>query len=194
MEEKKDKIVEQVDKSHVDKPHEDKSQAQKKEKKNKHKEQIDQLELEVKNYKDKLLRNAAELENFKKRMNQERINDRKYASKNLITDILNPLEQLDKVVNMTTDNDLLKNFLIGFKMINDQFYSILEQDGLKVIEALNKPFDPKLHHALEKVSDLDQPEGINLEVVSKGYTYKEQILRPAMVKVNEWSEENGKDK
>ncbi len=167
---------------------------QKKEKKNKHKEQIEQLEHEVKNYKDKLLRNAAELENFKKRMNQERINDRKYASKNLIADILNPLEQMNMVVNMKTDNDILKNYLIGFKMINDQFYTILEQDGLKEIDALNKPFDPKLHHAIEKISDVDQPNGVNLEVVLKGYTYKEQILRPAMVKVNEWSEENGKDK
>ena len=82
----------------------------------------------------------------------------------------------------------------NFKMINDQFYSILEQDGLKEIDALNKPFDPKLHHAIENISHLDQPNGVNLVVVSKGYTYKEQILRPAMVKVNEWSEENGKDK
>ncbi|PKK97031.1 MAG: nucleotide exchange factor GrpE [Tenericutes bacterium HGW-Tenericutes-3] len=189
MEDNKKKEVEQKDEI-ID----DESHAQKKERKNKHKEQIEQLELDVKNYKDKLLRNAAELENFKKRMNQERINDRKYASKNLIADILNPLEQMNMVVNMKTDNDLLKNFLIGFKMINDQFYTILEQDGLKEIEALNKPFDPKFHHALEKLSDKDQPDGINLEVVSKGYTYKEQILRPAMVKVNEWSEENGKDK
>jgi len=189
MEDKKETVVEQEEKLLDDEAH-----AQKKEKKNKHKEQIEQLEFEVKSYRDKLLRNAAELENFKKRMNQERINDRKYASKNLIADILNPLEQMNQVVNMNTDNDLLRNFLIGFKMINDQFYSILEQDGLKEIDALNKPFDPKLHHAIENVSHLDQPNGVNLVVVSKGYTYKEQILRPAMVKVNEWSEENGKDK
>jgi molecular chaperone GrpE len=198
MEEKKGNAVEQDEKGNVVQQDEkvgiEETHVQKKERKNKHKEQVEQLELELKNYKDKLLRNAAELENFKKRMNQERINDRKYASKNLITDILSPLEQMNKVVNMDTDNDLLKNFLIGFKMINDQFYSILEQDGLKEIDALNKPFDPKLHHAIENICDLDQPNGINLEVVSKGYTYKEQILRPAMVKVNEWSEENGKNK
>ncbi|MFH0767801.1 MAG: nucleotide exchange factor GrpE [Bacillota bacterium] len=189
MEENKELLIE-----HDEETIEDDAHAHKKERRNKYKEQIEQLEQEIKNYKDKLLRNAAELENFKKRMHQERINDRKYASKNLIGDILNPLEQMNKVVNMKTDNDLLKNFLIGFKMINDQLYSMLEQDGLKEIDALHKPFDPKLHHALEQVSDLNQPNGINLEVVQKGYTYKEQILRPAMVKVNEWSEENGKDK
>ncbi|MCF7931057.1 MAG: nucleotide exchange factor GrpE [Acholeplasmataceae bacterium] len=190
MEDKKEDLIEHEEELLI----EDDTHAHKKERKNKHKEQIEQLEAEIKNYKDKLLRNAAELENFKKRMNQERINDRKYASKNLIADILNPLEQLNMAVNMKTDNDVLKNYLIGFKMINDQFYSIFEQDGLKEIDALNKPFDPKLHHAIEKISNPDQPNGINLEVVLKGYTYKEQILRPAMVKVNEWSEENGKDK
>jgi molecular chaperone GrpE len=177
----------------VETPVEDKDTSSKKEKKNKHKEQLENLENEINQLKDKLLRNAAELENFKKRMNQERINDRKYASKTLISDILNPLDQLNKVVNMPTDNEALKNFLIGFKMINDQFYNILFQDGLKEIEALNQMFDPKVHYAIEKTSDKEKPNGINLEVIQKGYTYKEQLLRPAMVKVNEWSDENGKD-
>ena len=185
MDETKEKVVNQ------ETVHEEET---KKEKRNKHKEQVDALELEIKDLKDKMLRNAAELENFKKRMHNERINDRKYASKNLIGEILNPLDQLDRIVNMTTDNDLLKNFLIGFKMINDQLFNVLSSDGLKEIEALNKPFDPNLHHAIEKVENKEKENGIVIEVVQKGYTYKDQLLRPAMVKVNEWSEENGKDK
>ena len=167
---------------------------QKKEKKSKSKEHIEKLENDVKELKDKLLRNAAELENFKKRMNQERINDRKYASKTLIGDILAPLDQFDRVVNMTTDNELLKNFLIGFKMINDSLYQVLIQDGLKEIDALNKPFDPKYHYAVEKIHDANKPDGVNLEVIQKGYLYKDQLLRPAMVKINEWSEKDGEDK
>lgn len=165
----------------------------KKEKKSKNKEHIEQLEVEVKTLKDKLLRNAAELENFKKRMHQERITDRKFASKNLIADLLNPLDQFNRVVNMTTDNELLKNFLIGFKMINDQMYQILVADGLKEIEAMNQIFDPKVHYAVEKTSDKNQPNGVILEVIQKGYLYKDQLLRPATVKINEWSEENGKN-
>ncbi|MDY0295130.1 MAG: nucleotide exchange factor GrpE [Acholeplasmataceae bacterium] len=187
MDENKDKALEQEEMHEEHEP-------SKKERKNKHKEQVDALEAEIKELKDKLLRNAAELENFKKRMHQERIQDRKYASKNLITDLLNPIDQLDRIVNMTTDNDLLKNFLIGFKMISDQIFNVLVQDGIKEIDALNMKFDPKLHHAIEKVSDHNKEDGIVIEVVQKGYTYKEQLLRPAMVKVNEWSEENGKDK
>jgi molecular chaperone GrpE len=95
---------------------------------------------------------------------------------------------------MTTDNELLKNFLIGFKMINDQLFNVLNTDGVKEIEALNTPFEPNVHHAIEKVENKEKPNGIVIEVVQKGYTYKDQLLRPAMVKVNEWSEENGKDK
>ncbi len=181
MDEKKDIKVE------TEEIHEE-HETSKKEKRNKHKEQVDALELEIKELKDKLLRNAAELENFKKRIQQERINDRKYASKNLILEVLNPLDQLDRIVNMKTDNDLLKNFLIGFKMINDQLFNVLNQDGVKEIEALGKPFDPNLCHAIEKVEIKEKENGIIIEVVQKGYTYKEQLLRPAMVKVNEWSE------
>jgi molecular chaperone GrpE len=166
----------------------------KKEKKNKYKEKIENLEQEVAQLKDKLLRNAAELENFKKRITQERINDRKFASKNLVYDILEPLDQLNMIINMETDNDVLKNFLYGFKMLNDRFYEVLKSDGLKEIDALNKQFDPKYHHAIEKVSDESKPNGINLQVVQKGYMYKEQLLRPAMVKINEWSDENGENK
>jgi len=164
-----------------------------KERKSKHKEQIEKLEEEIKDLKDKYLRSIAEQENIKKRIHNERIQERKYASKNLVGDILSPLEQMNKIVSMKTDNELLKNFLIGFKMVNDQFYTVLEKEGLKEIDALNKPFDPNYHYALEKLSNKDLPNGINLEVIQKGYTYKDQLLRPAMVKINEWSDENGKD-
>jgi len=172
----------------------DEKDEHKKEKRNKHKEQVEKLENEIRELKDKYLRNQAELENFKKRMQAERIQDRKYASKSLISDILSPLEQLSMAVNMKTDNDLLKNFLIGFKMINDNLFNVLQTDGLKEIDALNKPFDPNLHYAIEKENDKTKPNGINVHVISKGYMYKDQLLRPSMVKINEWSEEeHGKD-
>ena len=86
--------------------HEEQEHHEKKsEKKNKHKEQVEALEKEIKELKDKWLRSIAELENFKKRMTQERILDRKYASKNLINDLLVPLEQMNKAVEMKTDNE-----------------------------------------------------------------------------------------
>lgn len=172
----------------------DKSSKKEPKKTSKLKEKLAERDKEIAKLKDQLLREHAELENFKKRVNQERINERKYASKNLIHDILVPLDMLKIIVNQPTDDEKLKNYLVGFKMVNDQLYQVLERDGLKEIEALNKQFDPTYHHAVEKVSDKDKANGINVEVIQKGYTYKEKLLRPAMVKVNEWSDENGENK
>ena len=166
----------------------------KKSKKEKEKEIMEKLEIENKVLKEEYLKSKAELENFKKRMNEEKIQDRKYASTNLINDLLIPLDQLKKVVEMPTDNEVLKNFLIGFKMINDNIFQVLENDGLKEIEALNKSFDPRYHHAVEKISDENYENGLVMEVVQVGYMYKERVLRPAMVKVNEWSEDNENNK
>ncbi|MFA5481875.1 MAG: nucleotide exchange factor GrpE [Bacilli bacterium] len=167
---------------------------ERKERKNLQKELIEKLQNENLHLNEKLLRNAADLENFKKRITQEKTIERKFANKTLINDLLVPLEQLRKVVEFEVKDENLKNFLIGFKMINDQFYQILETDGLKEIKALNEQFDPKWHYATDKESDRTKPNGIVLEVIQTGYIYKEQLLRPAMVKINEWSEENGEDK
>jgi len=152
--------------------------------------EIERLKEENRSLKEEYLKSLAELENFKKRMNEERVKDRKYAASNLIGELLLPLDQLKKVVEMSVDDETLKNFLIGFKMINDKIYQVLEDDGLKEIDALNKEFDPNFHYAVEKISDKDKPNSVVVEVTSIGYMYKDRILRPAMVKVNEWSEEN----
>jgi molecular chaperone GrpE len=158
------------------------------------KDQIELLEQEIKELKDKNLRVVAEYENARKRLDTQRIQDRKYASKYLIDQLLTPLSQLDKIVELPTEDEKLKNFLIGFKMIKDQIFKTLEADGLKEIEALNRPFDPNFHEAMEKIHDQSLPNGINVAVINKGYMYKEQLLKPATVKVNEWSEENGENK
>lgn len=179
MEENITKETEKVDKQSKKKPT--------------YKDLINGLEKEILELKDKNLRVVAEYENARKRLDIQRIQDRKYASKYLIDQLLTPLSQLDKIVEMPTEDDKLKNFLIGFKMVKDQIFKTLEADGLKEIEALNQPFDPNFHEAMEKIHDQNQPNGINIAVISKGFMYKDQLIKPATVKVNEWSEENGKN-
>ena len=78
-------------------------------------------------------------------------------------------------------------------MINDQLFQVLENDGLKAIDALDKPFD-RISICSRKTNDKEKPNGVNVKVIQTGYMYKDKLLRPAMVKVNEWSEENGEDK
>ena len=101
--------------------------------KNKYKEEVIKLKAEIDELKNSLLRNRADLENFKKHMKEEAIKDRKYASVNLITDIITPLEYLTKACEFQTDSVEMNNFLIGFKMIANQLTDVLINDGLKVI-------------------------------------------------------------
>lgn len=147
-----------------------------------------ELEEEIEELKESLLRHQADFENYKKRINQEKIQDRKYAGMDIIHDLLVPLDQLNKVVNVKTDDPKLNNYLIGFKMINDQLYNVLADNGVTPIESIDKQFDPKVHYAVEKESNKEKENGIILEEIQKGYIYKDRIIRPAMVKVNEWSE------
>ncbi len=148
-------------------------------------EENDALKQEIADLKDMMLRARAELENFKRRTNEEKIRERKYASQGLVGDLVNSVEYLAKACNMETEDTTLKNFLYGFNMISNQIFDILRQDGLKEIEALNKPFDPAFHHAVEKVANSDVESGLVVEELQKGYMYKDRVLRPAMVKVSE---------
>ena len=187
--EEKDNITEETIKEEnpevVEEAKEEVKAEVKKEKKNKAKEKIEALEAKNAELKDKLLRNAAELENFKRRMNEERIKDRKYASCDLVSDLVSILANLDKCVNMETDDPMLKNFLIGFKMINNQLFDRLYQDGLEEIKVeKGMAFDPNIHHAIETTEVEGIESNIITEVVQKGYKYKDRIIKPAMVKVN----------
>lgn len=177
----------------------------KKEKKSKAQKRIEELEEKIKELEtnlevqvnenasltDKLLRNAAEVENFKKRIQDERVKERKYASISLVGDLIQPLEYLNLSVNMQTDDQMLKNFLIGFQMINKQIFDVLEKDGLKAIECnVGDEFNPNLHHALETTEDENYPVDSIVQVMQRGYMYKDRILRPTMVKVNKEKKEN----
>jgi molecular chaperone GrpE len=169
------------------------------------KQQITQLQAQIKElqqqltqqkkvFDEEILKNQAELVNFKKRIQQQKTNELKYASSNFINNLLIPLEQLEKVIELPTQNELLQKYLLGFKLIQQQIKTVLQDEGVEEIISLNKPFDPTLHHALEIVCDMAKPDKTNLVVLQKGYLYKKRILRPTLVKVNEWSDKNDKNK
>lgn len=147
-------------------------------------ERIKELEESETNLKNEMLKDRAELENFKRRMNEERIKDRKYASQDVFSEIINILDIFDKAVNVETEEQVLKNFLIGFVMINNQFSQILENYGVKKIKAVGEKFDPMYHSAIETIETEDAETGIVLEEVMTGYLYKDRVLRPSMVKVS----------
>lgn len=131
------------------------------------------------------LRVLADMENTKRRLNEDVLRQKKYASQSLVENLVTPVDMLDKVCNMEAASPELANFLMGFKMISKQLTDILEADGLKEIDAKGKPFDANYHHAIEKEHVDGVEANVVLEVKQAGYMYKDRLLRPAMVKVSE---------
>lgn len=147
------------------------------------KEKISELEKACNEANEKYLKNLAETENFRKRIEEEKIRDRKYCSQRLLEKLVNSIDIFDKACNMKTDNEVLKNFLMGFQMIYNQIYTTLEEEGVKKIST-NISFDPRFHHAVETDYDETKDEGIILAVLKDGYMYKDRVLQAALVKVN----------
>lgn len=156
-------------------------------------EENEEMKKELEELTEKALRAVAELENYKKRNEKALTENMKYYNMWLIEKLLLPLDQLNIVVNGNVENPELKNYLSGFKMINDQIFDILEEEGLKLIKTDGEKFNPMYHYAVEK-EDKEKENGIILKTTQTGYLFKDRVIRPAMVTVNEWSEENGKNK
>lgn len=155
-------------------------------------EEIDKLKEENKKLKDQYVRTLADTENFKKRIDEERIRDRKYGSQRLLEKLIVSLDIFDKAVNMKTDDPNLNNFLIGFQMINNNINQVLEEEGVKKIKAIDK-FDPRYHDAIETDYDETKEEGTILMVIKDGYMYKDRVLSPSLVKVNKKPLDNCND-
>ncbi len=144
-------------------------------------EEIEALKLEVEAMKEKMLRNQAELQNFKRRMNDERIKERKFANAEFAKRLLPILDNFDLALQKEKEASNLK----GFEMIQRDLLTALKENGLEEVSALNEPFDPNYHQAVMKEEKEGVESNIVIEVFQKGYVFKDRLIRPAMVKVSE---------
>ena len=151
--------------------------------------EVDELKKKLEEKNNDYLRALAELENYKKRINDERSRERKYANQSLLEELIAGFDIFDKALNMKTDNEELKNFLLGFQMINKNFKDVLEKNGVKKINALGEKFDPRFHHAVETTYDENVEEGLIIQEMQTGYMYKDRVLRVSLVKVNQKPQE-----
>lgn len=166
---------------------EDKKQAEKKPeeiKKADEKEDLDK-QLEEKNKKieeltDTLKRLQAEFENFKKRIEKEKIEFVKYAHADVVASMLPVLDSFEIALKNTTDKE---KFVEGIKIIYAQLYSALEAEGLKPIKATGEKFDPYKHEVLMK-QESEKPDDTILEEFQKGYMLNDKVLRHSKVKVS----------
>ena len=148
-------------------------------------EKIEKLEEEVKASEDKYLRLYAEFENFKRRKNQEIETNNIYKSQKVITEILPSLDNLERALQVDSDNEEVKALRKGVEMVYEGILNALKSEGVEVVETENVQFDPNIHHAVMQGEESDMESGVILDTFQKGYKLKDRVIRPAMVKVNQ---------
>ena len=158
-----------------------------KKEKNKHKEELENLIVANKKLEQDVLVAKADLINYRKRKDEEVTRMLKFCNEDLIKQFLPILDNFERAIKLDDDNleDEVSKFLEGFKMIYCNMQSIMKNFEVIPIDGTNKPFDPVYHNAI-MVEHRDGVEsGMVLEVLQKGYIYKDKVIRPAMVKVSE---------
>ena len=147
-------------------------------------EKVEKLEEELKQSEDKYLRLYAEFENFKRRKNKEIETNNVYKSQKVITEILPSLDNLERALQVKSDNEEIKSLLKGVEMVYEGLLNVLKAEGVELIETENAQFDPNYHHAVMQEEDSEKESGAILDTFQKGYKLKDRVIRPAMVKVN----------
>lgn len=148
-------------------------------------EVIASLQEEMARLKNDVARAYADTENMKKRLQKEADTAKKYRFQQAGLELLPILDNMGMALNVQSESEELKNYVKGFEMIYQQLQRVLENEGVKEIEADGKPFDHNTMQALMQEKQEGVEAGIVLEVMQKGYMLKDRILRPALVKVSE---------
>jgi len=148
-----------------------------------------ELEKQVAELTDKFLRKAAEFENYKRRTENDQLNLIKYAAESFIIKLLPVIDDFERSlehIDTAKNNDALKE---GIKLVYDKLIKVLDDQGVKKIESVGKPFDVHYHEALmQKKADKVEPHTV-LEELEKGYLYKDRVIRHTKVIVSEDSSE-----
>ena len=148
----------------------------KKKKKDKKDEKIEELT-------DRLTRQMAEFDNFRKRTDREKSQMYEVGAKDVIDKILPVVDNFERGLGAVTEEEKEDPFVKGMEQIYKQLMTTLEGIGVKPIEAVGNEFDPDFHNAVMHVEDEEVGENIIVEEFQKGYMYKDGVLRHSMVKV-----------
>lgn len=130
---------------------------------------------------NRFLRASAELENYRKRVQRERDEERRYAALPIVRDFLPGLDNLRRALDAARSASDVKSLLQGVRMVLGQFDEILARYGAQPIEAAGQPFDPHRHEALQQVPSSDFPPMTVVEVVERGYQIHDRVIRPSKV-------------
>lgn len=148
----------------------------KKEKKDKKDEQIEELT-------DRVRRQMAEFDNFRKRTEKEKSQMFETGAKSIVEKILPVVDNFERGLGAIPEEEKGSPFAEGMEKIYKQMMTVLEEAGVKAIEAEGKEFDPNLHNAVMHIDDENLGENIVAEEFQKGYMYRDSVVRHSMVKV-----------
>ena len=165
---------------------EEKKAEEPKEHKKEHKKdkKLEELQNEINTLKDKNMRITAEMVNTLRRKDEETNRLLKYSNESLITELLPVIDNFERALNVDAKTTDIESYQKGMTMIYNSLKNILEKFEVKEIEAIDKEFDPSYHQAVMQEEKEGTKENIVIEVFQKGYTYKDKVIRPAMVKVS----------
>lgn len=148
-------------------------------------EKINQLETEVLEFKDKLLRKAAEFENYKRRTENDQMNLLTYAAESFIKKLLPVVDDFERSLQHIEDAQDIDAIKQGIKLIYDKLMKIFHEQGVKKIDSVGKHFDVEYHEALMQRADDSVESHTVLDELEKGYTYNDKVIRHAKVIVSE---------
>lgn len=139
------------------------------------------LELELAKWKDQAIRNAAELDNFRKRMSREKLDALRYGNQSLLEELLPVLDNFDMGMQAAAQEEGSMLYM-GMQMVQKQLSEFLSSQNVEEIDAqIGGEFDPKVHEALSQEASDDIEEGKIIRIVRKGYQIGERLLRPSNV-------------
>ncbi len=152
------------------------------------KEKIKTLEKEKQEYMNGWQRERADLINYKKRVENEKVEIVKYANENLLEEITQVLDSFEMAFsNKEAWEKVDKNWRVGVEYIHTQLLKILDENDFKTMSPLNEKFDPKFHIAVEHVvTDDEKKDGMITEVKKKGYILNGRVMKPAQVVIAEF--------
>jgi molecular chaperone GrpE len=144
---------------------------------------LEQKEQEAKSNYDRFLRQAAEMENFKKRTVRERDEAIRFANEYLIKDLLPVIDNLERAIVHAQAGDSGKPLVEGVEMVLKGVFDVLTKHGVVQVSAVGQPFDPVKHEAMAQMeSDKHLPNTV-MEEHHKGYLFHDRLLRPALVSI-----------
>lgn len=146
-------------------------------------EKLAAKEQELEDLNQRVLRVAADFENFRKRTKKEKEDLIKYGNEKLIINLLPVIDNFQRAIDVKETSEEIKGFLEGMEMIYRQFMQVLADAGLEAIEAVGKPFEPEKHEAVMQAEDNSVEDNTVLEDFRTGYLFKDKVIRASMVKV-----------